>query len=444
MKKLKIIIIVFIVIIAITAGFLIVLNRNGDVSPKLDNVVETQEIMTHAHEIEEEKETSDKVKDSEKFFTVSACVSQYLDLLNKNYDIYYGYDDNNQYTQIVNPYEGIWDVLSEKYIKDNNITKDNLKNHIQLLENKVVFVPLEMRVIENTNTEKYLVYGMIQNLDNQYMGDIYLFVNLCEINATFSIEPIQNKYNNIYEVDYTNEEEMIKEKDFNDYVPVKMNSESMCQQYFNLYKSIALAKPEKAYEFLGKEYREKRFGEVSSYIKYLKDNQEDLKTLQLTQYLVNGYDEYTEYVCKDKYENLYIFKETALMEFTMELDTYTIPTEQFKKTYRTANQQKKVMMNIDKWIQMLNNRDYTSAYKVLNETFRNNNFGSEEKFVAYMKEKYPLHYKIEFSSFSEEGSACVQSIKLKEIGSESAEGKDLDIIMKLKEDTDFEMSFNKE
>ena len=132
------------------------------------------------------------------------------------------------------------------------------------------------------------------------------------------------------------------------------------------------------------------------------------------------------------------------MEFTMELDTYTIPTEQFKKTYRTANQQKRVMMNIDKWIQMLNNRDYTSAYKVLNETFRNNNFGSEEKFVAYMKEKYPLHYKIEFSSFSEEGSAYVQSIKLKEIGSENAEGKALDIIMKLKEDIDFEMSFNKE
>ena len=195
---------------------------------------------------------------------------------------------------------------------------------------------------------------------------------------------------------------------------------------------------------MGKEYREKRFGEVSSYIKYLKDNQEALRTLQLTQYLVNGYDEYTEYVCKDKYENLYIFKETALMEFTMQLDTYTIPTEQFKTTYRTANQQKKVMMNIDKWVQMLNNRDYTSAYKVLNETFRNNNFGSEEKFVAYMKEKYPLHYKIEFSSFSEEGSACVQSIKLKEIGSENAEGKALDIIMKLKEDTDFEMSFNKE
>ncbi len=413
---------------------------NKDNTEASEEIVETEEIM-HAGEAEEE-EKSDQIRDPEEFFTVSSCVSQYLDFLNKNYEIYYGYDDNNNYTQITNPSEIILEVLSEKYIKEKNISKDNLQKYIQLFEDKVSFVPLKMRMIENAEVQKYLVYGIIESLDNKYLRDMYLFVNLDGLNTTFSIEPIEKKYNDIMDFEYINEESSINPNDFNEYIPVEVDSEYMCRQYFNLYKDMTLAKPEMAYDFLDKDYRQQRFGDVSNYIKYLNDNQEYLTTLQLSQYLVNGYDEYTEYVCKDNEENLYIFKETALMEFTMKLDTYTIPTDNFTKTYKVANTQKKVMMNVDKWVQMLNARDYTAAYKVLNETFRNNNFGSEDKFVTYMREHYPLRYKIEYASFSEEGTSYVQHIKLQEIASESTEKKELDIIMRLEDELDFVMSFS--
>lgn len=440
MKKLKIIIIIFIITIIVIIAGIVLLNNNKTES--LGDIQSVEEIPIHTKEIEEENPLDDTVKDSEAFFTVSSCVSQYLDLLNKNYQIYYGYDDNDNYTQIVNPYEVILEVLSEKYVKENNISKDNLQNYIQLMEDKVMFIPLKMRVIENEEVEKYLVYGIVENLDNEYIEDIYLFVNLDGNNATFSIEPIENKYNNIFDIEFTNEESARKLNDFNEYVPIEVDNEYMCKQYFYLYKSIALAKPEMAYQFLDKNYSQQRFGDVSSYIKYLKDNQEELKTLELTQYLVNGYEEYTEYVCKDKYENLYVFNEKMLMDFTMKLDTYTIPTNNFIEAYKVANNQKRVMMNIDKWVQMLNTRDYTSAYEVLNETFRNHTFGSEEQFTAYIKQNYPLHYKIQFSDFSEEGTTYVQHITLTDITSESQEEKQLDIIMKLGEDIDFVMSFN--
>lgn len=439
MKKLKVIIIIFIIAILLIIGGIILFNKDNTEVP--EEIAETEEI-THAGEMEREQPSSDQVKDSESFFTVSSCVSQYLDFLNKNYEIYYGYDDNNNYAQITNPSEVILEVLSEKYIKEKNISKENLQTHIQLLEDKVTFIPLQMRMIENSEIQKYLVYGMIQNLDNKYVGDVYLFVNLDGLNATFSIEPIEKKYDNISDIEYTNEESTINPNDFNEYVPVEIDSEYMCQQYFNLYKNMTLMKPELAYNFLDKDYRQKRFGDVSDYIKYLNENHEYLETLQLSQYLVNGYDEYTEYVCKDNDENLYIFNETALMEFTMKLDTYTILTDNFTNTYESANEQKKVMMNVDKWVQMLNARDYVAAYKVLNETFRNNNFGSEDKFATYMKEHYPLRYKIEYASFSEEGTAYVQHIKLKDIATKAIEGKELDIIMKLEQGTDFVMSFS--
>ena len=102
---------------------------------------------------------------------------------------------------------------------------------------------------------------------------------------------------------------------------------------------------------------------------------------------LNTYDEYSEYVCRDKYQNLYIFRAKNPLDYTVLLDTYTITTDNFKTTYDKSSEEYKVAMNIDKWIQMINSRDYTSAYNCLDETFRNNNFGSEEAFEKYMKEK---------------------------------------------------------
>ena len=96
---------------------------------------------------------------------------------------------------------------------------------------------------------------------------------------------------------------------------------------------------------------------------------------------------------------------------------------------------------------MLNNRDYNAAYNVLDETFKQNNFGSMEKFEEYMREKLPLHYKIDFGKFSNQGQNYVQEITLTDI---TSEGTDLDsttvtktIIMKIDENSeDFVMSFD--
>lgn len=433
-------IVIFIILIVFILGAIFLLKAYYQ--ENFRNMENRQEAKKQINDKEEEIDILEKVKDAESFFTVTSCVTQYLDMLNENNDIYYGYDDNNNYKRIIDPYESIRGILSEKYIEENNLTEKNMKIDIPLLKNKVMFVPLQMRVMKNSNISKFLVYGIIENLDNEYISDIYLFVNLCETNHTFSIEPIQNKYNNLDDINYTNEEQFIEKNAFNEYISIEVNNEYICKQYLTIYKNIALAKPEIAYQFLQEDYKKKRFGDLSSYEKYLKDNKKELKILQLSQYQVNKYDEYTEYVCKSKDGNLFIFNENAIMDFTLKLDTYTISTDNFKKNYNVSNEQEKVMMNIDKWVQMLNNRDYTAAYNVLDQTFKNNTFGSEEDFEDYMRNNYSLFYKIKFSDFSEEGTIFVQHITLVDINSDSNEGKELEIIMKLEKDTDFVMSFS--
>ena len=142
----------------------------------------------------------------------------------------------------------------------------------------------------------------------------------------------------------------------------------------------------------------------------------------------------------DKYENYYIFRVTDFTEYTVILDNYTIMTANFKSAYDNADVQGRTMLNCDKWIQMLNNRDYSAAYNVLDETFRNNNFGSVDNFENYMRQNYGEHYDIDFDDFSNEGDTYIQPITLNTI-SGSGETKEITIIMRLSDNYGFTMSF---
>ena len=108
----------------------------------------------------------------------------------------------------------------------------------------------------------------------------------------------------------------------------------------------------------------------------------------------------------------------------------------------TSNEQKKVMLNVDKWIEMLNNRDYKHAYNVLDETFRNNSIGTEEDFEKYIKEHCPSHYEVEYKEFNKEGNTYIQGIELKDIENEEAPVIKINIIMQLLQDINFTMSFS--
>ena len=59
-----------------------------------------------------------------------------------------------------------------------------------------------------------------------------------------------------------------------------------------------------------------------------------------------------------------------------------------------------------------------------------------------MREKLPLHYKAEYSNFSEENETYLQDITLTDITEENEDSVQISVIMQLKEDLDFVMSFS--
>lgn len=432
------IIVILVILIIVILGVIKYLQNNPDTT--LEQNGDIGEIVDY------ENQEIQKVTDFVKFYTVVNCVNTYIDRMDIKNSSYYGRDDNNNYAIIVSNEDinkNIYDLLDEKYVNDKEITIENLRNKTETCEEKLIFVPLKMNVIINNVIEKYAVYGFLTDINSKFIKEIYLYVNFDISNKTFSIEPIENKeIKSIDDVEIINDNKAIEKNDNNMVVEAKISTEYLCQKYMEYYKRILLSSTGLAYKYLDNDYKEKRFGDYETFKKYVQDNKEKIIGINLKEFFVEYYEGYSEYVCKDKYDNLYIFDEKGILDYTLKLDTYTIPTEKFKETYEEAEDYKKVQMNIDKFFQMINRQDYKNAYNCLAESFKNNYFKSEDEFTQYAKNKFFTYNKITFQSYEQKGNKLyIFKIKLEDITGENTDKKEIQVIMQLNEDLNFEMAF---
>ena len=437
----KIIICVIILIILLIIGISIVIKYMERNSRKMEEEVGDPGIV-----IDYEKETTKEVTDFVKFYTVSNCVNAYLDRLNVNNSSYYGTDENNNYTIIfsneeINGY--ICDLLSQNYIEENQISVDNLRDKIEILEEQVIFTPLEMNVLMQDIIEKYVVHGFLTDLENNFIKEIYVSVNLDISNHTFSIEPIENsKYENIDAIEIINDNQPIEKNSLNVVTDAKVNYEFLCKEHLNSYKKMILALPELAYEHLDDEYKQERFGSYEKFTEYITENYNNLFSLTLSEYQVNTYDGYREYVCVDTKGNYYLFKEASIMEYKVQLDTYTIKSETYIENYNTLKDPEKASVNVDIFIQMINTKDYHHAYEVLAEGFKNNYFPTEEDFKNYMKENFYDYNVLKINTSTNEGIVYIFKSTLTNGGNTETENQNKTFNVLLGEGTDFTISFN--
>ena len=441
MKKIKILILIFILLILLLSGIYIYISYIEKM--ELINIKNEGDI---GEEISYDTSKIEKVKDASNFFSVEKCVQQYLDEFNNNNDKYFAFDENNEYNRVEDEEtinKNRIDLLSSKFIESNSITINNLTSKLETFNEKVVFDALKMRYIRGEKVENYIVYGIISSIDKEYLKDSYIIVNVDRTERTFSIEPVNasSDYESIDEIKLEYDDTEIQRNDINEYIYKQMTYEDIIKEYFYTFKRIIQVKSDLIYNYLQEDYRLQRFGTLEDYKNYVQSNLEEIAGAQIQKYSVNNYENHTEFVCMDQYQNLYIFDETEPMEFTLQLDSYTIISDTFKETYDSKNEQYKVSMNIDKWVNMLNNRDYAHAYKVLDETFRNNNWDSEQDFEQYMRDNLPLHYDVEYKTYSTVNGTYIQQINLTDITEKTEETISLNIIMKLSDNYNFAMSF---
>lgn len=161
---------------------------------------------------------------------------------------------------------------------------------------------------------------------------------------------------------------------------------------------------EKAYNMLDEEYREKRFGNIENFVNYINEKANQLYNIKITQINVENSSETTIYKGTDEQGNYYHIIETDYMEYTLILDNYTM------QDYSNEDNETKIKKSAEKFILMVNSADYTNAYNLLETTFRETNFPTEQDFINYIKTNW-YERNIIASKEIDENGICLVTIK---------------------------------
>lgn len=451
MEKMKKIIILFIVFIIIIILILIILLNNQNNTRELDvdeNYLEEGEELI----LEEDDNGYIDVFDANIFYSIVNSVNKYIDIMQydvnnaiEDNDIFIQYDIDREYLFSIKSQnqklDAIYKLLDEKYKMDNKITLNSMDKFWYDIGDNTVLVPLQMKVkYGSTNINTYILKAY---LNSGKLEQKYFIIRTDSKNQTFSIEFITDNEGDIEKIKINENYDSIEKNEYNQFNIQMIKTDKIAQNYLEHYKKLSIQYPEIVYNnYLDKDYREKRFRTLENYKKYIEDNREELEYIQITKYTVESENNETKYICLDQYQNTYVFTTTAMMQYTIILDTYTIETNKFKNTYSSSDNQTKVMINVDKFVKMINNRNYSAVYNLLDDNFKNSMFTTKDEFEKYFRHNYPLHYEVEYFSFEELGNKIfVQKIKFRDITGLNTDTIDFTVIMKLDEDTKFTMSF---
>ena len=164
----------------------------------------------------------------------------------------------------------------------------------------------------------------------------------------------------------------------------------------------------------------------------------DLERVYPENFILDYKENCKEYVVIDKNGLYYIIDEIKPMNISFKLDTYSIMSEKFKETYDKGTDSERVTLNIDKWLKMIQNKDYYNAYNTLDETFRNTNFGNINNFKQYIDQNYGKQFEYEMETTKEYSTNIyIQTVKI----SQNGEEKEFNFVIKLLEDRKFILSF---
>lgn len=432
----KSIIIVSILMIILISVLIVLYVRSQNQGTDYTNNSEFEQDVSHM----ELKSEFEKVENKNNYYAVKNIIGKYG----------YAIIDGGQ--------ESIYNMLDPEYISQENISQDNVLEYVDVLdkedltEDQVNNLEISVNIDQmyykdlNTNTSSYYINGIFEYNVNSKQIEFRLLVNVDSNNSTFYIYPttyVEEKYPSVESLSmYQNEIDSIPKNSYNTFSFINIEDATIIRDYLYNYKDKIVKDISASYDMIEEEYKNIKFPTLEEYEAYINKNKQELLSISFSKYLVNKKSEYTEYICIDTKGNYYIFRETAIMDYKILLDNYTINTEEFMEEYDGSSNEEKVALNIEKVVQAMNVRDYKYVYDKLDETFRNNNWGSEEAFEHYMRENFPLHYDVEYTTYSSEGSTYVQQINLTDITGKTEGTISLNVIMQLKDNYEFVMSFS--
>ena len=350
--------------------------------------------------------------------------------------------------------ERVFKILSEKYVKEYGVDANNVFNKLnvnQLQNPKQYYKIIANQILTakiDSSTNVYIVSGNYRIMGNDSGNSIKIMIETNEIEKTYTIYPeeyINSKgYNDIKLNSFINfEKEDITRNDYNRFLNKTISDKEIVSEYFNNFRELINYYPDLAFEKINPEYASKRFGTKAEFMKYKEQNKFRFALMDINEYTSEKGENYTDYICTDYYNNIYIFRQTEYMtNYSVFLDDYTITLGYEANSYDSLEDYEKAIQNVRKFEKMLNSRDYSAIYNVLDNTFKANNYGSIEKLKAALDNNIYRINGIQIVDFSmDDAEYFVYSCELQNKES-STQKKDMTIVIKLGEGTNFTMSFS--
>ena len=142
---------------------------------------------------------------------------------------------------------------------------------------------------------------------------------------------------------------------------VIVNTVTLARLYLEDIKTDLLYNTEAAYEKLNNEYKQARFPTLESFQEYVEQNRERINSITISSYQrfakEDGTDGY-QLVVIDTNNNYYIFNVTAVMQYDVLLDVYTVDVPMFIEQYNESTDAEKAALNLQKVFSAINNKDY--------------------------------------------------------------------------------------
>ena len=434
-KKIKLIIILLIVLLILVLFSYYLYNRNNKITDQ-DYSMDSIGIDEYMKNEENDKKQIKYEDNYNVYYTVMAVISRYLEA-----------------AKLGNTDELIA-MFDANYITKNNITSDNILDKVGVLQidNEKVHYEYRAKDLYSLDLGRitiHFVYGTYYNISDLEEKELNLMVELDSVNQTFTIYDYNYMKDNKYDMLKIGDSldlqiNEIPNRSYNTFGYVRLTEEDICNYYFKDYKNLLVFNTKEAYNKLNNEFKEIKYKNQNEFEQYIQEKKIDYFTSNLSEYKVkNLMPGGKAYICVDSKNNYYYFIEKdGIMRYSVMLDNYTIPTEDFIEKYNSLNESKKVALNIKKFVIALNDNNMYYAYNLLSKGFKNNYFKTQEDFENYVNDNlFNGNIEVKFRELDEENGVFKYNITI--LNKENTEEKiDKTIFMKLNEGTDFEMSFN--
>ena len=332
-------------------------------------------------------------------------------------------------------------IISENMFNELEITDENIFEKVGIT-NYYRIEKIYKFMEETEETNQYFVEGKSINKISLEKEDFNLIFTLDKENGTFSVIPeIYLKENEIKNLEdfKLDKENTIVNNGRNTY-STKVTDEKICNTYFSDLKNNITYDIEYTYSLLSDEYKEIRFKTIDEFKAFINRDFSNKNDRTINRYNVVD-EENTRYVIVDQYGNTYIIEEKEPFDYTVKMDTYSIDLPEFTTNYTSAENERKVTLNIGKIIDAINYADYRYVYKKLNKEYHSNNFSNINEFIEFAKNKFFDRNKIKEFQCKKEENSYVCYLKLANKENEEEE-KTVILLMNLLEGTEFEILFS--